>query len=670
MSMLDSRMHASLSNEGLETHLMLPDRMSINKVTRDKIWGNIFSNRKRMKDVADVLTKSRVFNSIPRKVIRALDPEDIVSQLLCSRESRYNIFGDGLGFDYDAWLGLIMGCHERLSKKLVDGSLEDLGFDYSLYNINLEPSESSDSVFLKTLKFYAVESNFAKLTFEERDLADFVVNTILAEIGDFQFIVDFVEKYPWCAERNTSFMKGVKAELQEAIEGEKASGTARPECGKRFESFLLNSFRRLSKTMTPGERLTLPNLLSMSKIAVELLGHETFGMPVQLNESLNHQQTSLVQYIDVALKYANSTPGFVARESFARCNELASAPVVPFVINSPLSPEVVRVLGDYTNRMSANNEAISVYPEALNDELAEFRRLKEEVAVTATAENMDIDALVIKSAQLKEHNDKIHDLAEKVGEVFLSIFENFTQLRAELAAVQDTAALEPVTAEPVATEVVVDESVHKLEAAAETITALESKNGHLNDLLSSAKKEIHTLKLRIDSTKEQAEGTPAALVLDQSTMLTLMNRTRKVTPLEILTVFQAMVPERIEVLPSAIESAKKAENFELGPRLSVLMEKLVFTYLDSINAGKPDAEARKVFSQSYAAKESETVTSNKRLRAMREFTYKGNKSLFLQHVSVGRNYGTQHAINTYFKIIDKKVVIGWCGLHLETAGTN
>jgi hypothetical protein len=664
--MLESRIHASISTEGLEKHLMLPDRLSINKATRDKIWGSIFSNRKKLKEVADDLTKSRFFEGIPRKVIRALEPEDIVSQILSSRESRYNIFGDDLGFDYDDWLGLVMGCHERLSKKLVDG-IEDLGFDFTLYDINLEPSESKDLVFLKTLKLYALESNFTKLTFEERDLADFVVNAILGEVGDFQFIVDFMEKYPWCAERNGSFMKGVRLELKEALEDEKTSGTARPECGKRFESFLMNSFRHLSKTMTPGERMTLPNLLSMSKIAVELLGHETFGMPVQLQESLNHQQTSLVEYIDVALKFANSTPGFVAKASFARCNELASEPVVPFVIHSPLSSDALRVLGNYAERMGSHNDAISQFPEALNDELAEFRRLKEEVSVVANAENMDIDALVIKSAQLKEHNDKIHDLAEKVGEVFLAIFESFSQLRAELSAVQEPVAAE---VEPVVTEVVVDESLHKLEAAAEAITTLESENGHLNDLLSSAKKEIHTLKLRIDSTQEQPAGTSTALVLDQSTILNLMNRTRKVTPVEILTVFQAMVPERIVVLPSAIESAKKAENFELGPRLAVLMEKLVFTYLDSINAGKPDSEARKVFSQAYAAKESETVTSNKRLRAMREFTYKGEKILFLQHVGVGRNYGTQHAINMYFKIIDEMVIIGWCGEHLETAGTN
>jgi hypothetical protein len=672
--MLDTRIQTILSAEGMDKHLMLPDRMtSDNKSIRDKIWSNVFFNRRKLKDVADTLAKSRALDGVPRKVVRALEPEDIVSQLLSSRESRYSIFGDHVGFDYESWVALVMACHERVSKKLVEGSVEDLGFDYALYNINLDANESSDPTFLKALKSYAIESNVTKLAFEDRDLVDFVVNAVLAEIGDFQFIVDFMAKYPWCAERNTKFMSGARIQLEEELSSEAASGTARPECGKRFESFLINGFRHLSKTITPGERLTLTHLLSMSTIAVDLLGHETFGMAVQLQECLNYQQKSLAGYINVSLEYAHSTPGFVANERFVQCNALAAAPIEPFVIQSPVSAEVIKVLGDYAERMNENSKSVSEYPEALNDEIAEFRRLKEEVAVAATAESMDIDALSIKIAQLKERNDKIHVLAEKVFSLFLSIFDCFAKLRVDLEkiAADKEPVILPVEAQPESTPAVDTQAMaRQLEEAEETINTLERQNEDLSTELTSVKKDNHALKVRIDSTKEVTDTAPFSQIFDQPTLLALMGRTRTATPLEILMAFKAMVPERLEILPSAIESAKNADNFEGGPRLSVLMEKLVFTYLDSINEGNPDSVARKVFAHAYAAKESETVTSNKRLRAMREFIYKGKKVLMLQHVGIGRNYGTQHSIKLYFQIIDDKVVIGWCGEHLETAGTN
>jgi hypothetical protein len=255
----------------------------------------------------------------------------------------------------------------------------------------------------------------------------------------------------------------------------------------------------------------------------------------------------------------------------------------------------------------------------------------------------------------------------------LSIFDCFAKLRVDLEkiAADKEPVILPVEAQPESTPAVDTQAMaRQLEEAEETINTLERQNEDLSTELTSVKKDNHALKVRIDSTKEVTETAPFSQIFDQATLLALMGRTRTATPLEILMAFKAMVPERLEILPSAIESAKNADNFEGGPRLSVLMEKLVFTYLDSINEGNPDSVARKVFAHAYAAKESETVTSNKRLRAMREFIYKGKKVLMLQHVGIGRNYGTQHSIKLYFQIIDDKVVIGWCGEHLETAGTN
>jgi hypothetical protein len=675
--MLESRFQTSITAEGMAQHLVLPDRMA-NKATRDKIWSSIIP-RKRMKELADCLAKSSGLAKIPRKVLRALEPEDIVSQLLCSRESRYNIFSDDLDFNYPTWLNLIMSTHDRIAKKMPGEGVDNLGMDYDRYNLNLDSaSKAPDTQMLRVLQPYTDEANYAKCTFDEKDLADFVINTALGEIGDFEFIVDFMEKYPWCAERNSAFMEGVRMELDEARNNEEASGVSRPECGKRFETYVLNQLRKLSSSITPGERLKLPHLLTLSTITMDILTHDTFGLPAQLGECLSHQESSLVEYINHALKFANSTSGFVPDERFTQCNELAAAPIEPIVIPSPMTADIVNVLQGYVDRLGSLSDAVSVHPEALNDEIAEFRRLREEVSAAASADNMDIDALVTISAQLKQCNLNLNDLANKVADLFLSIFENFKQLRIDLAALKVEESPEPVVVVPAPTPVNMvdaDEVAKKLEAAAEEITTLELKNVDLSDQLVAAKKENHTLKLRVDSNKGSAKASSKAaapiLPFDMETLFVMLGRTRVMTPFEVLTVFQAIAPDRLEVLPSAFESANEAANFELSSSLCKLIEKLVYSYLDSITAGNPDSVARKVFSHSaYAAKESETVVSNSRLRAMREFTYKGEKILMLQHLGIGRNYGTQHAIKLYFKIIDGKVIIGHCGEHLETASTN
>jgi hypothetical protein len=104
--------------------------------------------------------------------------------------------------------------------------------------------------------------------------------------------------------------------------------------------------------------------------------------------------------------------------------------------------------------------------------------------------------------------------------------------------------------------------------------------------------------------------------------------------------------------------------------LAKLVDRLVFAYLDALNSGVPDAEARKIFGKSYKAKESDGVRQNRRLRSLREFSYNGETHLFERHIGIGRNYGTQHSIRLYFEVIEGKLVIAYCGEHLDSVQTN
>ena len=87
-------------------------------------------------------------------------------------------------------------------------------------------------------------------------------------------------------------------------------------------------------------------------------------------------------------------------------------------------------------------------------------------------------------------------------------------------------------------------------------------------------------------------------------------------------------------------------------------------YLDAIKGGQPDAQAKAMFGGAYSAKESETVMGNPELRSYREFEVNGEKTLMLQHLTIGVSNSASDTIRVYFKIIDGVIYIGYCGEHL------
>lgn len=90
------------------------------------------------------------------------------------------------------------------------------------------------------------------------------------------------------------------------------------------------------------------------------------------------------------------------------------------------------------------------------------------------------------------------------------------------------------------------------------------------------------------------------------------------------------------------------------------MVRLVTYYLDEFIKGG-DNLAKKIFSdKEYAARESETV-SNSTLMKQRNFS--GYE--MQQHLKIGVKNDITQTARIYFSIVDNKVIIGYCGKHLD-----
>ena len=679
--MIDDELITRIFDESRKRSLKLPDRMN-QPATMAKIWINIFGNRKRLKLVADDLKKSRALTLFPRAMQRVLDPEVIVGSLLLTREGRYSVFDEHLAFNYSAWLNLMIQVHNRANKKLplVSNPLELLGFDLDNYDIQLDEEKSRDVFYLKALSLYVTEKTYLDLSSDDKDLADFFVNTALCEIGDHSFIIDFLDKYTFLKCRNKLLYDGAVdvrddelAELEEMDFGDFAA-----ECA--------DSLNALAQADRPGHLL---NLLGVAKLVDKVVNDTRFGLRHELTNRINNEKKQLVAFVENTVSKAVLIPSLKDMPVWQQCISLIEG-LKTDLDTSTLSQEVAAAITDYCRDRDVFQKTMVAFPDEFTHTLEAFRRLKAEVAEEAMRDDSDGDSILKKGAKVVEANAALVSTSEQAGVAFVSLLTGLSQLWARLnqandqplALIHEKPVLALAAPSTEMAQVSEDNSAGLEQWEAEKQVLLEqlSKvNAHVAEMEeltssleqenASVKRENHSLKQRVAYEPARLENAQPLDIADD-TLIALITQNRTPNPEEILRFYQSMAPDRLEVLDSAFDSARDADNFHLPYRLSDLMHKLIFEYLDLIKSGNPDAEARKVFGKGYSAKESETVTSNKRLRAMREFYYGGENVLFLQHLSVGRNYGTQLCIRVYFKVIEGKIVIAYCGSHLDTMGTN
>ena len=110
-------------------------------------------------------------------------------------------------------------------------------------------------------------------------------------------------------------------------------------------------------------------------------------------------------------------------------------------------------------------------------------------------------------------------------------------------------------------------------------------------------------------------------------------------------------------------------HFIHGRDLLDLLLRLVTLYRDRLLDGG-DSKARQVFGKSeYAAKESESVMTNKTMRRQRTFEYDGTQVEMFRHLKIGVDDDPTRTIRVHFRwdADRQKIVIGYCGEHLPVS---
>ncbi|MFJ3110292.1 hypothetical protein [Pseudomonas putida] len=204
--------------------------------------------------------------------------------------------------------------------------------------------------------------------------------------------------------------------------------------------------------------------------------------------------------------------------------------------------------------------------------------------------------------------------------------------------------------------------------------ALQAQVAGLQEALSAKNAENSEMRAELYSLRTFKENLslpmhrPEPLELNMGLMRRIVARDG-ITPLDVLLYIEAIAEGRVVILDSAWKSAKDASTFQNTERMLEVLDAMVFPYYESLMAGKPDATARMILGSSYSANESETVSTNRRLRGLREFEYQEKVYFFERHLKAGSGTGLE-GMRIHFDIIDKKVVIAYAGPHLECASTN
>lgn len=107
--------------------------------------------------------------------------------------------------------------------------------------------------------------------------------------------------------------------------------------------------------------------------------------------------------------------------------------------------------------------------------------------------------------------------------------------------------------------------------------------------------------------------------------------------------------------------------YEMPQKLLKLLFILCDEYYLAIIGGTPDSIAKDIIGQCYRANESNTTMQNATLRARREFSFNGEKKLFMRHLTIGSAHDPRKTVQVYFDIVGNTLQMAYVGEHLPLA---
>ena len=134
---------------------------------------------------------------------------------------------------------------------------------------------------------------------------------------------------------------------------------------------------------------------------------------------------------------------------------------------------------------------------------------------------------------------------------------------------------------------------------------------------------------------------------------------------QILLLIGELFPDRVVVLDSAISSARKSSIFRFAPTAYELIFALVTEYWTLLSSGTGNHQAKDVFGNKFAARESKTLSNEGKGR--RTFRYNGENVEMMQHLKIGTadNAADTLRIHFHWDAAERLIVIGYCGPHLD-----
>jgi hypothetical protein len=274
----------------------------------------------------------------------------------------------------------------------------------------------------------------------------------------------------------------------------------------------------------------------------------------------------------------------------------------------------------------------------------------------AEGRSAELEILTICAHRMNLANARRHIRPEDVRELALRREMGRRRLEAERAG--STADLLPLYEEADR------ENRQKINELQEWNRQLEAEVDSLEDEKRALAAQAEGLKAAL-AEKRSAGGAERGTIEERAALLAVLDG--RPTVEESLRVLAFLFPDRLVVLDSAWKSAEHAEAFANREKALELLRLLATAYWEAMAQGRGDIEARKVFGNAYAARESETVENNKRARSLRTFVYEGRAIEMWKHLKIGVKPSAAETLRVHFEWDDarKKIVIGHCGPHLD-----
>lgn len=652
---------------------------------------------KKLKDFEKVL-RDYVYSEVEsRKISKRVPLSDVFFTMHATLQRRTNAsFGPfdlqevGLGHRHDNRMA-------TFAKKLFEPSKatgEQIGHHLAAF---IGPERAK---FMSGLRCI-YEEDFVRA--QDRDFRirmDLMVNSFLGMMSNDRFNIAFLDEYPWLKDGQLAFYDCCKYRLENGISDCSGLDEFDSDCGhlnlldtaddqlsvlvyslksviseislamehNRFHvgARATINLHALCKSNESGIGQLLPKLFKNSTQAIVELADVLF-------ESLvGHQSVCGKEYIDESLALIGPLRSFSPIDlNMSEANLVKAEPFWSMMESycsqlNDLDPEKV---GRVINHLAQLNSEASVA----------FASGDQSRILDMAAKLKDLPDLISQANLLvKELCTRFNLISVALGEM-LNIFtcveaadQGFDSSVSEPSSHQsaiesdDSNKFAELSAQVLALTDVIHNSKSELEKAS---ARYEASQVQLKELRASN----HQLKASIDTLQRSSfsNSREGAELSDEGIrdLIRKLSTSESLEPAELLRLYSWLAPDRLVVLPSAIESAEDASDFKNPERIGNTLSALVFEYLDAITSGTADSQARHILGSGYAAKESQTVQQSSTLRSEREFKYQGETVYFRQHIGFGRGYGTQNNVRLYFKVIEGKIVIAYCGAHLNTAST-